>query len=110
VRIAAVVTAACLALGVAACGGAAEETATTAPETTATEATEATETAPLGFTEDIRKSFLDSCSADAPLDKCECALKYLEENSTVEEVAQAGFEAQEGKQPKVLLAAVKACS
>jgi hypothetical protein len=101
-RIAALVTAACLALGVAACGGAAEETATTAPETTATGA--------LPTFEDLRQSYVETCSETGDAKTCECTFDYLEKNSTVEEVAQAGFDAEKGKQPKVLQDALEACS
>jgi hypothetical protein len=103
-KIAAAAVAAVLALGVAACGGG-EDTTNTAPTTTATTVTEGTDTASTDagatapYPEAARQSFLDSCSAGASLETCECALKYLEENVPIEEFVQAGLDIAEGKEP-----------
>jgi hypothetical protein len=111
-KVAAATVVAALALGVAGCGS--EEESTTATQTpTGTTVTQSTDTASTEaggtspYPEAARQSFLDSCSAGAAPEMCECRLKYLEANVPLEEFVQAGLDIAEGKEPPVAVTRAK---
>jgi hypothetical protein len=115
-KIAATATVALLMMGVAACGDEVEPASPGGPpsespptDDTGTASTEAGATVP--YPEAARQSFLDACSAGAPLETCECAFQYFEENVPLDEFIDAGLNIAEGKEPPAaIMKATEECA
>jgi hypothetical protein len=88
----------------AGCGGSAPSGSTTAdtsaPSTTAPASTTSKEGEGEGtYPEAAREAFLDSCEGGSTPETCECALRYLEENVSIEDFVEAGIAISQGEPP-----------
>lgn len=86
----------------AGCGGSAPSPtteATTAGTTAPTSSTSKDGEGEGAYPETAREAFLDSCEGGSTPETCECALRYLEENVSLEDFVQAGIAISQGEPP-----------